>query len=361
MDKMQLGILCGGRSAEHEISLISAQNLLRYINPQRYDTHLIGITKEGKWLYRPDNALNEKPADASMPQLRSDADEVVLAPGGQLLGKAQPLSITLDVVFPILHGPMGEDGAIQGYLKVVDLPFVGPDVLGAAVGMDKDVMKRLLREAGLPIGAYRTLYAEEEIPSWDEIVEQLGSPVFVKPANLGSSVGISKVYDASQWTPAVQMAFDYDRKVVVEALIEGFEVECAVLGNAHPRATIAGELTVEADYYDFETKYLNKSRTKLHIPARVDDATMERIRQLALKAYRALECEGMGRVDIFVTPENELYINEINTIPGFTDMSMCTMLWRYEGIPTDQLIDELIRLAIERHRRQKQYLLQVRS
>jgi D-alanine-D-alanine ligase len=255
-------------------------------------------------------------------------------------------------VFPILHGPLGEDGAVQGLLKLADVPFVGAGVLGSAVGMDKDVMKRLLRDAGLPVPKF-LVFGRAQKPDYAAVTQALGSPVFVKPANLGSSVGISKAKDEAGFHKAVAMAFRYDTKIVIEENIQAREIECAVLGNEAPQASIAGEIIPTHEFYSYEAKYLDADGARLEIPAKIDAAIQKRVQELAVRTFQALNCEGMGRVDFFLTPAGELYVNEINTIPGFTKISMYPKLWEASGIGYTQLISRLIELAMDRFQHER--------
>jgi len=267
---------------------------------------------------------------------------------GKLTGlDSAGLDRSVDVVFPILHGPLGEDGAVQGLLKLANVPFVGAGVLGSAVGMDKDVMKRLLRDAGIPVPKF-LVFGRGQKPDYAAVTKALGSPVFVKPANLGSSVGISKAKDAAGFDKAVALAFRYDTKVIVEENIQAREIECAVLGNEAPKASIAGEIIPTHEFYSYEAKYLDEDGARLEIPAKLDAATLQRVQALAVHTFKVLACEGMGRVDFFLTPDGQLYVNEINTIPGFTKISMYPKLWEASGIGYTQLISRLIELAMER-------------
>ena len=261
--------------------------------------------------------------------------------------------LTLDVVFPVLHGPYGEDGSVQGLLKIAGVPFAGPGVLAAAVGMDKDVMKRLLVGAGLPVADFRVVHASDPRPAWDTIAAQLGAPVFVKPANLGSSVGIRKVAAAGAFGEAVEEAFAYDTKIIVERAIAGREIECAVLGNDEPIASVAGEVIPHHEFYSYEAKYLDEDGAELVIPADLEPGVTARVQELALDAFRALCCDGMARVDFFLQEDGELLVNELNTIPGFTRISMYPKLWEASGIPYGELIERLLRLGIERHERER--------
>ncbi|HVU75478.1 MAG TPA: D-alanine--D-alanine ligase [Candidatus Paceibacterota bacterium] len=343
--KIRVGILFGGKSAEHEVSIRSARNVAEAINKDTYQVVLIGIDKAGRWL--PPAQSSELLGASSVPAAQST---VALAPGenGELTNAAGHV----DVVFPILHGPFGEDGTVQGLLKLANVPFVGPDVLGSAVGMDKDVMKRLLRDAGIPIGKFLVSTKLEDV-SYDEAVRALGLPLFIKPANLGSSVGVSKASSEHEYRDALIEAFRYDRKVLIEAFIKGREIECSVLGNDNPIASLPGEIIVHADFYSYDAKYADEDGASLKIPADLSPETTARVQELAIRTFKALCCEGMGRVDSFVTETGEVFVNEINTIPGFTNISMYPKMWEASGISYPDLIDRLITLAIERFGKQQ--------
>jgi D-alanine-D-alanine ligase len=259
----------------------------------------------------------------------------------------------LDVVFPVLHGPYGEDGSVQGLLKTAGIPFAGPGVLAAAVGLDKDVMKRLLVGAGIPVADFRVVHAADPRPAWDAIAGVLGAPVFVKPANLGSSVGIRKVSAAGAFGDAVEQAFAYDTKIIIERAVAGREIECAVLGNDDPIVSVPGEVIPHHEFYSYEAKYLDEDGAELVIPAAIEPSVTERARELALAAFRALCCDGMGRVDFFLQADSTLLVNELNTIPGFTRISMYPKLWDASGIPYAELIERLLKLGIERYERER--------
>lgn len=259
----------------------------------------------------------------------------------------QPLP-TVDVIFPIVHGTLGEDGSLQGMLRVANLPFVGSDVLGSAACMDKDVTKRLLRDAGLNIAPFITLTRANRI-SFSEVESRLGLPLFVKPANQGSSVGVSKVTSEAQYDQAVALAFEFDHKVVVEQGIKGREIECAVLGNDHPQASTCGEIVLNSDFYAYDTKYIDDNGATVVVPAAIAPEINDKIREIAIQAYQTLGCAGMARVDVFLTAENDVVINEINTLPGFTNISMYPKLWQASGLGYTDLITRLIELALERH------------
>jgi D-alanine-D-alanine ligase len=267
--------------------------------------------------------------------------------------------VVVDVAFPVLHGPFGEDGSVQGMLKLANIPFVGPSLLGSAVGMDKDVMKRLLRDAGLPVGKYISLRKGETIPDFSVFEKELGMPCFVKPANLGSSVGISKAKNEAELNKAIEVAFQYDKKIVVEMFIAGREIECAILGNENPQASVPGEIIAHHDFYSFDSKYIDDQGSETKVPADLPKEAAEKIRAYAIKTFTTLECEGLSRVDIFYQEDGNMVINEINTIPGFTSISMYPMLWKASGIEYGPLIDKLIQLAFDRFEVEQQYKVEV--
>ncbi len=353
MDKkrIRVGILFGGKSAEHEISLLSAKNVIDAIDKTRYQPVLIGIDKSGRWVTNEPSKFLLNSSDPKLIALnKAESTGVALVP--QSAGKLTDLDTagleaSVDVVFPILHGPLGEDGTIQGLLKLAEVPFVGAGVLGSAVGMDKDVMKRLLRDAGIPVPKF-LVFGRGQQPDYTAVTRDLGTPVFVKPANLGSSVGISKAKDKVGFEKAVKEAFRYDRKILIEQAIQGREIECAVLGNEDPKASIPGEIIPSHEFYSYAAKYLDEAGARLEIPAKLDAATVKRVQELAVRTFKALDCEGMGRVDFFLTQDGQLYVNEINTIPGFTKISMYPKLWEASGIGYTELISRLIELAIQR-------------
>lgn len=350
-NKIKVGILFGGKSAEHEISLRSAKNIIEALDKNKYEPVLIGIDKNGRWLYNEQTALILNADNLEKISLNQDSDSVALIPQseGQLTGSTQKI----DVVFPILHGPMGEDGTIQGLLKLANVPFVGAGVLGSAVGMDKDIMKRLLRDAGIPIGKYITIRSHQNRPTFKEITNELGLPCFVKPANLGSSVGINRVDTEEQYQLALDEAFSFDHKVIIEEFIEGREIECAVLGNEDPKASIPGEISFTHSFYSYEAKYLDDKGYKIDIPAHITDEQIVAVQKMAIDTFQTLECEGFARVDVFLTQDGRLLVNEINTIPGFTQISMYPKLWEASGIAYTDLIDQLLQLAIARFEKEK--------
>ena len=347
-----IALICGGKSPEHEISVRSAKNILSAIDRSQFRVTLIAIDRQGRWRLQEESQLGKFVA-AEGPQL-------ALLPGnetGQIirLDNGQPIEQPA-AIFLILHGPQGEDGTIQGLLRILDLPFVGPDVLGSSVAMDKDVAKRLLKEAGLNVARGIVVHAHErDTLDYEQLTKQFGSPVFVKPANMGSSVGVHKVKTAAQFDAAIKDAFQYDTKLLIEEMIHGRELECAVLGNELPEATKAGEVViVSEEEYSFDAKYENADAAQLMIPAEVSEAELERLRSVAIRAYQALNCEVLSRVDMFLTAEGKVYVNEINTLPGFTNISMYPALWKEAGIAYPVLITRLIELSISRHEARKQ-------
>lgn len=352
--RLRIAILLGGKSAEHEISLLSARNICEAIDKKKYQPILVGIDKNGEW------QLVQFPQERWPKAIRSARPNrrVTLVPGKkscQLVALAGRRSLTpVDVVFPILHGPFGEDGTIQGLLKLANVPFVGAGVLGSAVGMDKDVMKRLLRDAGIRTARFVVLERSSSAKMvFEDLQTQLGLPFFVKPANLGSSVGIHKVKDKEQFVRAVQDAFRYDSKILVEEYIQGREIECSVLGNDHPIASLPGEIIPRHDFYSYEAKYLDEKGAVLEIPAKLPADVTKAVQGVAIKAFKVLCCEGMARVDFFLRNNREVIVNEINTIPGFTKISMYPKLWEASGISYTELIDRLIQLALERFERER--------
>jgi D-alanine-D-alanine ligase len=354
--KITVGILFGGKSAEHEVSLQSARNVFDAIDRSKYNPVPIGIDKKGRWLLNGESDFLLNSGDPKRISLNGSGDEVAIIPesGGTLSNFSAPSrKLAVDVVFPILHGPFGEDGTVQGLLKLADIPFVGVGVLASAAGMDKDVMKRLMRDAGLPIGRFRTLKSREAVPDFSSLTAELGLPVFIKPSNMGSSVGVSKVRSEGEYAAAVELAFRFDRKIIIEEFIPGRELECSVLGNDAPRASVPGEIKPSHEFYSYDAKYLDETGAVLEIPARVPPETTERIQELAVKTFNALECEGLSRVDFFLKDSGEIIVNEINTMPGFTRISMYPKLWEASGISYSRLIDSLIEFAIERYEKEK--------
>lgn len=313
--KLKIAVLYGGKSAEHDVSVESAKNVMAVMDKKKYIILPIEIDRQG-----------EKHA--------------ILA--GEMKNA--------DVIFPVLHGSYGEDGTIQGLCKLLDKPFVGCGVLGSAIGMDKETTKRLLREAGIPVAEFVTIYNyPTTIADWKKIKKELGMPVFVKPANSGSSVGISKAKNEKQFREAVKLAFTHDNKVLIEEYIKGREIECAVLGNENPIASTLGEVIPKHEFYSYEAKYIDPNGAILEIPAKIPKKLADKIQKLAIKTFKTLYCEGMARVDFFLKENGDILVNEINTIPGFTKISMYPKLWGTSGVSYSKLIDKLIKLAIEKH------------
>lgn len=350
-NKINVGILFGGKSVEHEISVLSANNVYDAINKDQYNVVMIGISKDGRWYLNPSKTEDGCVAGEKLLSVIPGTS------GTQLYNIDERKEVEkLDVIFPILHGPFGEDGTMQGLLKLINVPFVGPGVLGSAVGMDKEVMKRLLKEQGIPSARYLVFnkFTVTPNPTFEEVKSELGLPVFIKPANLGSSVGISKASNKEEFDKAINMAFEFDQKIIVETSITGKEIECSVLGNENPKASLPGEVKSLHEFYSYEAKYLDEHGAVLEIPAQLPQETIEQIKDMAIKTFKALYCEGLTRVDFFLTENNELLVNEVNTLPGFTKISMYPKLWGASGLAYSELIDELIQLAIERHKREMQ-------
>ncbi|MFI5087186.1 MAG: D-alanine--D-alanine ligase [Terriglobales bacterium] len=383
--KIRVGVLFGGRSGEHEVSLLSAASVVEAIDKNKYEVVPIGITKDGRWLTS-DHAERllrgehkvEKHLRAGDPDFTPGA--AVLAKGESVMVppvpglELQPFetnlphrrssdrAINVDVIFPVLHGTFGEDGTIQGLLELADIPYVGAGVLGSAAGMDKDVMKRLFRQAGLEMVKHVTVLRSQ----WEgnpkkvrrEIEKALKYPVFVKPANLGSSVGISKVHDRGELAAAMDEAAKYDRKIVVEQGVGGKagrarEIECSVLGNDQPQASVAGEVVPAAEFYDYNAKYIDEG-SKIIIPAKLTRAQQKKVQEMAVKAFLAVDCSGLARVDFLMDPKSgRIFVNEINTMPGFTSISMYPKLWAASGISYPDLIDRLIQLGLQRFEEKK--------
>jgi D-alanine-D-alanine ligase len=328
--RLRVAVLAGGRSSEHDISVASARSVVAALDPDRYETVVVEIDRTGRWELA--SGRGELP-EATVETLPVVADSAPAATLGQV-----------DVVLPILHGPFGEDGTVQGLLELAGVPYVGAGVAASALCMDKDLFKAVLRDRGIPVARNATLR------DGDEVTHPFEYPVFVKPARLGSSVGISKVHDESELGPAVQLARLHDDKVLIEEGVHGVEVECGVLGNRDPVASVVGEIVAHAEWYDFSAKY-DEGGMDLVIPARIAPAADERVRELAVDSFVATECEGMARIDFFVRPDGEVVVNEINTIPGFTSTSVYAKLFEAAGMPYEELLDRLIALALERHER----------
>ncbi len=355
MSKLSIAIIFGGKSAEHQISLISAQNIIRSLDRAKYTPVLIAIDQVGKWYYQEKEELLFKTDDPKTIKIEDKSNPVILSPvsGDHRLIQSDTLKVLdkVDVLFPVLHGTYGEDGAIQGFAKLADLPCVGCGILGSAVGMDKEITKRILTANEIPSASYRTVRkSDDAYPTYGDVSVKLGSELFVKPANMGSSVGITFVKSKEDFQKALDDAFKYNSKIIVESKIEGREIECAVMGNHEPKASAVGEIIPKDGFYSYEYKYIDKSGAALEVPAKLSEREVEKIQQIAIKTYKVLECRGLTRVDMFLTPSGEILVNEINTLPGFTKISMYPTLWKLSGVTNQELVDCLIQYAIEEHR-----------
>lgn len=355
--KIRVGVIFGGRSAEHEVSLVSAASVIRALDKKKYDILPIGITPEGRWLSSSEalRLLKERADIESLP-------EHILVPDPRKRGlvqlhrsSAESVPHPIDVVFPVLHGTYGEDGTIQGLFELADIPYVGAGVLGSAVGMDKVVQKQLLRQADIPVVDDEWFLVHEYKKSRKKIIglieRRLGYPSFVKPANLGSSVGISKAHNRRELETAIKLAGEYDVKILVERGVKNArEIECSVLGDDDPIASVPGEIIPSNEFYDYDAKYVDGKSTAL-IPAKLPKSVIKKVQRYSIECFRVLNCAGMGRVDFLVERKtNVVYLNELNTIPGFTSISMYPKLWQASGMSYGELLDRLIQLAIERHR-----------
>jgi D-alanine-D-alanine ligase len=328
-------MLFGGESSEHEVSINSARNVYAALDNQKYDVRLCYISREGRWQLVED-----------IEQLEGEHPQLVPVLGAGRF-ESDGTHVAVDVLLPILHGAGGEDGSVQGLAQLLHIPMVGCGILGSAVCMDKDVAKRLLTQAGIPVADGIVYRAHEEVPEFADVARRLGTPVFVKPADQGSSVGVAKVTDASEFTAAIADALRYTRKVLIEKAVVGREIECSVLGNDHPEASPAGEIKPGESFYSYDDKYAESSHAQVIAPAALPEDVAQNVRETAIKAYRALECRGLARVDFFVSEGGELCINEVNTLPGFTNISMYPKLWDAAGLNYPSLIDTLVGLALE--------------
>jgi len=356
MKRRRVAVLFGGRSAEHEVSCLSARSVIDALDPERTEVIPIGITREGRW-HRVAGAPALPSESGRMPEITEGSGGAVeLTAEGtstEIVG-ADGSREPIDVVFPVLHGPYGEDGTVQGLLELAGVPYVGAGVLGSAIGMDKDVQKRLFLAAGLPVGPYEAVRESawrDDPETAEAAAEALGYPLFTKPASLGSSVGVSKVRDRTELAGGLDEAFRYARDALVEKAAEGArEIECSVLGNDDPVASVAGEIAPEGhEFYDYEAKYLDEHGARLLIPADLKPGVLEEVQRLAVAAFVAVKCAGMARVDFFLLGEDELWVNELNTIPGFTSISMYPKLWEASGLAYGDLVERLLDLAVERH------------
>jgi D-alanine-D-alanine ligase len=364
--KLRVGVIFGGQSGEHEVSLRSAGSVIQAIDNSRYEIIPVAISKAGKWLSPPHAAaLLSETAQAKLPNNITpvpDKDVAILGdPSHRGLitlnaNNSSQSSEPLDIVFPLLHGPYGEDGTIQGLLEMANVPYVGCGVLASSCGMDKVAMKSLFREADLPICKHiwflRSEWRKDPDRIYRQVKQKLGYPCFVKPANLGSSVGVSKASDKKSLAPAIELAARYDRKIIIEENINGREIECAILGNDDPQASLPGEYVIHeesARFLDYTEKYSSTGHVEFVVPARLSKALTEKIQRMAIKAFKAVDGAGLARVDFFVTQDNQLLVNELNTMPGLTDVSGYPKMWAASGLSFQQLIDRLVKLAFERH------------
>ncbi len=348
--KIKIGILFGGKSVEHEVSLQSARNVIESLDREKYTVTLIGIDKKGQWDYYHERDYLINPTDPEAIQLGAKKGAVDLF----------ELRSTLDVVFPVLHGYLGEDGAIQGLMKVLDLPYVGADVLGSAIGMDKDVMKRLLREAGVPVAKFLTLHKHER-HLWprERIIDLMPLPLFVKPSNGGSSIGISKVKEIWELEPAISAAFQYDRKVIIEEAIDGHEIQFSLIGNENPTISLPCKIIPKGDFHSYSSKYIDKQGAEFIIPVQLEPDTLIALQRIALKGYRTLCCEGMARVDLFLKHDGEIILNELNTIPGLTSMSPYSKMWQVSGVPYPEFLDRVIEYAFDRYNKENELVREI--
>ena len=345
--KITIGLISGGTSGEHEVSLISAYNIQAALDREKYDVLLIGIDKNGAWFLGSTPEFLENVEDVH--QVKFNTEKLALLPQKNLAGNEPSGSelAKVDVYFPITHGKLGEDGALQGLLELLGKPYVGADVYGSAICMDKDVTKRLLMERGIPVARYMLLRNQEELSFTDAVLE-LGETLFVKPCREGSSLGVSKVRTVEEYLTALQEAFAVDSKVLVEESISGREIECSVLGNDKPEAApTLGEIVPLREFYSYEAKYVDEDGAELVIPAEIDSEVSMQIRKTAVEAFQLTECRSMARVDFFLRADNSFILNEINTLPGFTNISMYPKLWEASGLSYSELLDRLIELALE--------------
>ncbi|MBA4180054.1 MAG: D-alanine--D-alanine ligase A [Anaerolinea sp.] len=347
MAKQRVAVLFGGRSGEHEVSVVSARSVMSALDPARWDVVPIAITRRGAWL---SPALSTAAFDPGVARFDGEIGDSVLRSRAAMDALA-----SCDIAFPLVHGTYGEDGTLQGFLEIAGIPYAGCGVAASAIGMDKALMKALFHESGIRVARYLVIrsweYTLTQNLSMQAIEESIGYPCFVKPANGGSSVGITRALSREDIPAAFAAAMAYDDKVVIEEAIHGREVECSVLGNEYPEASLVGEIEPDRDFYDYDSKYSSTSRTGLHIPARISPATAEKVRQLAVRMYQVMGCEGYARVDFFVRDDGEVIANEVNTIPGFTSISMYPKLWAASGLSYPDLLTRILELGFERYQR----------
>lgn len=350
--KINVAVIFGGKSVEHEVSLQSARNVIHALDKNKYNPILMGIDKDGKWHFfeESDYLLDEE--DPKAIALGAKKGEV------ELLEIAEKKSV--DVGFPVLHGLYGEDGTVQGLLKLANIPYVGADVLGSAIGMDKDVMKRLIRDAGIPTPKFITIHRHQKhLWPCEKIKTFFPFPFFVKPSNSGSSIGINKIHSVSEFDEMVDYAFQFDRKIIIEETISGFEIQCGLIGNEYPIVSLPCQIIPKGEFHSYASKYLDPDGAEFIIPANLSSEELTLVQTLSLQAYRVLCCEGMARVDLFLTKEGKVYFSEINTIPGLTKLSPFSKMWEATGISYSEMLDRVIQLAIDRHRKEEQLISQI--
>jgi D-alanine-D-alanine ligase len=351
-EKLNIAVLCGGQSAEHEVSIQSAKNVIQALNPQRYNVLPFFISKQGAWYLLDSSEIILRNAAMSTLPAEILGERLMLNLGNPhpfMLASEPFREVKVDVIFPVWHGTHGEDGTLQGMLELMNVPYVGAGTLGSAVCMDKEITKILLHSAGITVAKWLVVHKEQRSQlSFAEVVVALGLPFFVKPANTGSSVGVAKVKSSEDFVGAMATAGQYDHKIILEEFISGREIECAVLGNEKIEASLPGEIIPHHEFYTYAAKYLDPEGASLKTPAEIPEHLIEKIKQLAIKSFRALCCEGMARVDFFLTPDERLYVNEANTLPGFTLISMYPKLWAISGLNYNILVDRLVTLALQR-------------
>jgi len=361
--KLKVGIIFGGRSGEHEVSFCSASSIMKAINRDKYTVVPIGVTKEGRWISPQESALalqlGRIEGKGTVILVNNPSGKSLISIDNHQEFKKETWEGKLDVIFPVLHGPYGEDGTIQGLLELTDIPYVGAGVAASAVSMDKELMKTIFKQKSLPVLNWLTIKRKDWQKDKEEILSLIQNtfeyPLFVKPTNLGSSVGITKVHRKEELEKAIDLASSYDRKILIEEGLEGArEIECSVLGNDEPQSSVVGEVKPAGEFYDYDSKYIDQA-TQLIVPADLPENISGKVRKIALCAFKAIDAAGMARVDFFVTKkENKIYLNEINTIPGFTSVSMYPRLWEASGVSYPELIDRLIQMALERYQDKKQ-------
>ena len=360
MRKINIGIIYGGKSVEHEVSLQSANSVVKALDRDKFEPILIGVDKKGKWHLNNEASYIYNPENIEQVELNKTNDHVAILPGETnnqlILTKHDTPLKQLDVIFPVVHGTLGEDGSIQGLLKIANLPYVGSDVLGSAICMDKDIAKRLMQGAGINVAKWKSFtITERDKIHYEELSAYLGKSMFIKPANLGSSVGVSNVSTKEAFENAINIVFEYDHKVIIEEAITGREIDFSVLGNENPLVSLPGEVLVNSGLYSYQSKYMDEDDSKFGIPAKLNGSKIEEMQRIAVKAFETLQCEGLARIDFFLGEDGRFYVNEVNTLPSFTKTSIYPKLWEASGLNYSDLITRLINLAIERHNRRQKF------